>query len=571
MYCISVIAASCLMVGIGPTLQGYVAQLVKSDDVNIYATAYQKAVTVFPSFKSWIWQTIDPAILIEGIVIGLAALSSPSPRTIFLRSSVTGFLTISSIDILLTLYHQSADQLSYIGECVLSNLIGAPVLGMTLVGFMSAAHAVMHFDGRSHGVSKTLATTTPLLLALLTTTGVYFIASTFYRVTPIEYRAMVSIPSNGVYRSDYRKGKGNDDHTRFSLFREIEVGNTLEWTGEASNLAIRWRAEAQSPKYSVAALLLDGCQPNDLSKLSLQSPASLLQSDVTQFDLSADSGLAQMSFPGTKNSHSYVRAAPDQIEQFTIQREDGQRTKRTVFLPSSGSFTHWRPLDPIAFYYSPFLIKGNGDYSTPSQRKFQLTIQELRYEVLVAPAKRPKGKGLIECRRIPIRLTEGKNKVQATSPIFGVLVSLTPQREHASYTAKSRDPLHISNAGGWLFHVAESDNGPGIEGSTDFMVARGNFTSARAADAPLHLQGEQILQAFGGESKVNLHENGQLELSGTVNALYWEQDRVNKTRWEKMETAEKALLISGMLSLLGVLAPLLFRTINSNRNIRLTL
>jgi hypothetical protein len=283
---------------------------------------------------------------------------------------------------------------------------------------------------------------------------------------------------------------------------------------------------------------------------------SLTFTSAKTFSLKLDEGLAEYEIISSDPSRGYISSTAEEIDQFQIEK-DGTDVNFTLFTGSAVEIKHWKPDSVVRVFVSAFLMKGRGRKNVrPGPRLMTLIVDGKRIDFSFNHTIQ-NANNRIACRKASIRKSlKDKFSLTALAPMAGALVTITPNYIDSGYDRSDGHAIFATGANGWLkyTHERKEDDDVSIfsEGVTDFLVASGKFDSFQIENAAIPTSNVNSLQVFGGETTVRLRNNGVLDVSGEAKALYWNQERVNKTRWEKMDFAERSLIITWLLGLLYI-------------------
>ncbi|WP_146096781.1 hypothetical protein [Xanthomonas arboricola] len=552
-YSLVLLASVLLLVGMGPTLQHYAAGFLTSNESNIYESAYQKAIFPFPSFGEWLKYSLDPAVALGGIIIWATSLTSARPRTALVRTFVAAFLGITMTDIMLFLIYLDADADTVVTS-VVSNFFGGFLIAVIVVAMRGAAAYVSRFEETS-SATKVLGLLMPLAIGFTCSGASFLFAKMFYEAPPIDFEAQITGDSRGYYRTETETetetspGAKDKLEKAFRFFSEEKATNRpVRWAGIGKPFVATFHP---NEPYKLKLYVVEGCTMNNPPAENLIYKAAEVAS-VTQLSVSLDAGASDyVLLPG---SGIVVDPSPEEVSQFSISEKD--KSTSFTLLRDVNKEVSFGQNGQRAMLISGFLVDKENDRPRKLARYMQISINNVDSAIEFIPAfKSRSSKPRDPCSITNTKINLGhKTTVKAKWPIAGIYLTLTPTVETDSWEGTQSDPIKIKGMSGWLtidMDKPKVDEAETIaSGSTDFFVAIGKFQKFKAANDDFPINGESSLQAFGGDMSIDADNAGKIDIRGSVKALYWNQKRVNKTRWEKIDTGWATIHISWILGLI---------------------
>lgn len=545
-YAAFLFLATLLIISMGPSLQTYASALLISSESNVYDSAYRDAIQKFPDFAGWLANTLDTNSIIASVMVWCTALATGRARTALVRSFVAAAVSLSILDIVSALFYD-AFTFEYILTCLACNLIGGMLIALIIVSMRSAGTFVARFEKQSRA-TKIIGLCVPLIIGAVISGSVFIVAKAMYDPAPADFKARVSPESWGSYRTQM-PGKEK-------VFRILEGQGTkklVSWKGLSSPLVVSWNAN--NTPYKLDVFLSDGCSSESMKPRFLISSALTIDR-VSSLNIKLDQGMSEYALlPGEE-----IRVSADDkdVAQFTIERKEGKAARYTLFTSKDSTLTYAQSGTKNLFVSNFLMDKGANSELALKAKTLTFVIDGRDYSITFEPKEAsPSPSTLVSCS--PIRAKFSKTRqlsVVSADPITSVVFTLTPTMPEVmkSFRENPDNKFVAVGANGWLNFQANNFemNGESTfsEGKTDFLVLSGKFDEFQVANAAMPTSNVNSLQAFGGLTNVELDNDGTLHIAGKANALYWNQERVNKTRWEKIDIGWALLLLSWVAGLL---------------------
>lgn len=551
-YSASLFFGVLLVIGMGPTLQIYFSGLLISQEANIYDSAYQDAIQKFPDLAEWVLYIINPQVIVSSIAVCWSALTSTRARIVLMRSFAAAVSSLTATDLIyLTVGGNFSIEEIFI--CVASNTAGGFLIAVIVVSMRSFAFQMASFE-----VNSRLATFAgfiiPALIGIAISGSVFIVAKTVYDPSPVSFSASVAPNSWGYYRPE--RVSSEVDRKNFEIFRDTRKNGRLKWTGMSMPLVVEW-GSARS-KYDMSLDLYVNCMrlyegqqpqlPNTKPSLSLGAVRSVkvtLDEGMSEYELLSD-GPANFGL----EEH--------ELSSFRVDAENGESVKFTMH-PDGDAKLSISQDGQKKLFFSSFLI-GRDKKSKPKlkERNFSFLVDGRSYRISFKPSTAIRKDAAAVCHPIRLDMSTGKALSKEISAVaVSAVLTLTPIKPEIEYLGDVEDggsDIRSSGAGGWLVYeptgTGVSNEDTFSDGVTDFLVISGEFESFQVEGAAMPTLSTNSLQAFGGSTEVSLTNGGVFHIKGKANALLWNNERVNKTRWEKMDIAERSLLLSWLVALL---------------------
>ncbi|WP_454257268.1 hypothetical protein [Pseudoxanthomonas mexicana] len=508
-------------------------------------------------------------------------LRAESFRSAFIRTSGVVFSVVTVFDFVILLMDWNLLSVEAI-QCLVANLIGAPIVAAILLGMIALAEwfAVVLKEHRL--IRSVLSSAAPVLCGLASLFLAHYSITLFYK--PTESRVLLrggeevyayygaSPPKADASTSNAELPSRVEATSRaenFQIFGEqVRIPRQFYWDGQAKEFEANWRNESGS-KYDLEIRVLDGCSgAPSIGVLEKARPLRL--QEVDQVAIGGDDGLVTM-YVGLGEDLGYFKATQDDVGMFWLTESNGEDVKSygiQRFVGENTQVTYWNPTGNIDLGISRLLIshdeKGRG---YPAKQKISLFVDGERLDITFMPDESARWDDKVSCKAV--NLPEDTSDVAIRSALYAsVFLSLVP-RDKTIRTALSRregDQFKLKGINGWL----AVDGVRGDEVGSFVTSGKVSMIGLSAGVKELELNDEEIEVEKGdrvhamGELSISV-EGGELLARGKVEAISKNESRINRTRWERMEWPARAILFGGVPTLLLSLLSLFSLALRANK------
>jgi hypothetical protein len=394
----------------------------------------------------------------------------------------------------------------------------------------------------------------PALMGAVISGSTFIVAKTVYDPSPVSFSAVVSPESWGYYRPE--KISSEKDKESFQLFRDVDKNGRLKWTGMSMPLVVEWESSHSAYRmsldfYTDCMRMYEGQQP----QLPIGRPALSL-GKVRSVKVKLDEGMSEHELISDGSARFDFKER--QLSSFSIDRKEENSIKFTIHPSEDERLSVFQDGQKKLFFSSFLVGHSKKDASDLKERTFSFLIDGKNYLVKFKPSKKIRKDAVALCSPINLEiLPDGIINEEVSAVSVSMVLTLTPIEPDVEYIGGvegREDQIRFSGSSGWLVYEPKSSSHRNDDkfshGFTDFLVISGVFDSFQVEGAAMPTLSVNSLQAFGGVTEIDLKRSGVFNVNGKANALYWNGERVNKTRWEKMDIAERSLLLTWLVALL---------------------
>jgi hypothetical protein len=544
----------------GPHLQTYVLSLLNSQSSSIYGSAFDQELIEFPSLKTWLLMGLEPQFLLFGGILGWIGLRIARPRGIAWIVACAAFLALSAGDGVVGLI---TDQMSakWISENLSSNFFGGGLIAAVVIFLYEAADFFRRHAPLEAEVARYVAPVTVSIGGLALSCFVYYASELFYNPLPAQIDLLISAPTSGSASPPERKADpsaveskttGAKELRSFSFAPEGTISANVSWISPRGMAKILGIVDGPGNPLRVSITPVVGCT-------SREQVAELL--DARPEAWVADAGPTDFLTTHRKDQLLTVRTVIGKLTQFHLQEEPiSKLLKITQFVGEDGAvelrgrelqFLLGLPLfgiDDKKLKFASRVIKLRLDGRLVTIRFSAPTINEVST------------KGMA-CALLPGLPKLGSSvSVEATiGNTMGLVGFVVGVKGDADYNSMSLADVgvRLSTAGGWIEIASLEPSSIRHEwlGEIGSFQVRGNVSGMQIDDAPRTTGPAENYAAIGAfNARYGLH--GEVRIWGQARWLWRDQARLNSTKWERLGTEIRLLvmgLVGTLLSALGAL------------------
>lgn len=559
-----------LIVGNGPILQAYLTKLITSNEPSIYGSMYGESLASMPEISNWLWSIYTSPATWSAIAIMAVLFLLNKAREIFIGTLVASAISLTLIDLAVNLItpHESMPNM---GENLLFNFLGGPLIAAITLGLLQITLFICH--GKSYKKPKLLlSASTPLIIATFFSISTYYIASFFY--LPIESRLDITVkaPFNANYSTSKNLEKGKPYEFHIFDNNVVAEGNLRIVTPKGDTSTTLKSLDENGTQ--VAIELLSGCTHDTYLGASKANDKNLILKNVKTLEIMIDKGSSDIFL---KDAYGEINLESSNLKTVFI---DPTKEKFTAshFITreaNSGRQTalNYSPSKPnYKIYFAIPLLRSNENSRTyPSNRQIRIIADSKAYSITFQPQKMLMSQK-IECAALGSDLLEKYSHQRAAeiNAIGGVLISISNNKADYELNDTYKTSISFKNIDGWaiLEDIAkENVNNLISAGMAETLIIQKGITALKVDGIDRAVSGPTTLFATRASFNSYALEPGSMRFYGTAKSAFIDQERINMTRWEKLETSIKIALLSAFGIFLLKISATTYSCIRSNRDI----
>ncbi|WGY67671.1 hypothetical protein KEC55_12550 [Burkholderia cepacia] len=576
-YILSVSIGLGVVLCIGPSLQTYLLSLLKSPEGGIYASAYGDNLIVFPTINSWVFSTglIIFSILSLPIAVFLVRRNR-LPRDIFVVAAIYFFVALSVADVVFKVMFPDPNNPVNLYECLISNAIGGPLVAGWLILALRFGSEVVDFSKSNVLILRGVAVAVPIIAGGLLSCGAYYICSLFFNPTTSRIEVSVNPAVTGLYvAKDERKGadKGKLDSTavNFGVMTKPErFSGDFSAINPQKAMTIEWKKPDRPQQFRAAMHFYTGCGDVQAAD-GVGKEGGEAFSSINSLQISTDDGPAQLSVHSSGSDLASINMANSNGDMFWLDQDS--KTKETTvarFTTSDSVILYSSSSDRLRILIVVDLVKTDALHNLHlTSRNVKMKINDVVYGLAVSIDKALDLNAKLSCKAVHrnVPLGAGENALPDMGATFGILVEIEPSSPSGTLYAERKNLMSIKNFSGW---ASISKLKPEVasqlsdSGHVEAMTFRGNVDSFKLNDSKIDATPFDNFVLQGKKIHGSIEPSGTLRLEGAVDALWRNQVRLNPTRWERLDTSVKLLLLSVAMTVFSSLFYVVANTLKKN-------
>ena len=526
-------------------VQQFFVTVITSNEASIYSSAYSNDIVHFPTFGEWISSPSYWIYIPLSFIIVYYSTKVSNIIGVLIKFFWITLLLLTFLDLIGIIYSGEWG-IEIVFQCLFANIFGSLALssGFTLSLFASEKLSKLLIYSQHFG--HILAALAPLAIGIVVSVVIYLLLSIFYNVTPSKVHIVAKAPFSGSYGVDDSSKKQN-----FGFLAEASQRSPVHWTGFTEPFELSWFIN--KPKVgSYTVGFFQGCYSfKDLKSLGTVSPH--IMGEVSSFKMRLDKGMAGFSIEGGEN----LRLTNQNIaHMFWVKDNEKQKGISISIYKSFHEILEFQNHSEIGYLIYFSLVDSKG----PTSRELELSIDGKKMTLIFEPSPLIRRDSKGHCASL---LLPSAQKTVLVSELFvGAIVRISPSGPLLTHRFKPSANTKIKGFEGWL-----TADAPKTEDISKIMTTGAlTYLSLKKGISELWLDGEKkelselsntVVQ---GEFSAQFNDNGALNLNGS-GLVSVNQQRLSKTRWEKVGWEAKLVLFGGLPTFFVWLLHLLIRLV----------
>lgn len=547
---------------IGPALQFFSSTALNNRAPSIYDAAFQNELIRFVNLAGWLRLGFHPLILAIAAGVTIATVSAKTLRG---AAAMAGLATFA-----LWTVNDAVSVFLSLEEASLLTSTSANFVGGFLVALIAFAILCLYdYLGKEALKARSVKALFPIAvisLGVLISAAAYTVLIFVYQPIPARIEAILSTPASGTFDAGpYRNPAAGDDGRqapasgrrfrflpRDTAAREAVVGNVL------GHPHLTWRS-TRNERYTVEIALFMGCS-SDSDIARLQMPAArFTQQNIAGLDLDFGDGITHFHMLNSEGNRFSVDAG--RFADYALEAGDGINLGSLSDFARNRANLNVKARLPFSFYVAgPLLLEpGAPGVSRTLAMRLGAAARAIRFD---RAARLPARRGPRSCRAVQAGSGSSLPSRVATDRDFvGALVRISRGAGEMSDDTALVGRLVVAGSYGWLT-VSGIDYGEMTDrdlGALGSIEMSGNGTRLRVDGQAIEVSPHNAIVARGN-LKGRVGENGDRYISGSADAIWIGETRINATRWERLAVEWQIFAISSIGAVLAVLVALLRST-----------
>lgn len=555
----------------GPHIQQYGLALLNSEMPSVYGSVYKEDLISFPSLEEWIKYGLMFPFLCMAFIIAIATTKSSEPKKVAWRCMGMSMLVLTIYDVSNLLYEKNFTIKSF-SEIFASNLIGGIFLCSLVVGIFSIADLI-YTNISTKKYQKKLAAIVFFPLAGITTSSMlYYMLDFFYSPKSANFEINFSAPAAGYIAPELEKNSSkpkNENKTKetskesFRFFPAESIsGNVYLQTVHAAPRLSFASNPSMSPK-QVSVSFLSGCYHAGWLDKEDKATPWLTVDNVSEFEAFFDKGLTVLQTVNDEESKSQYTIKLKDYSIFNLKKETDS-TKIAInqmLLEKHESLEISSNSREFNFFMSaPSIRSVSRDGRATHPRILTLKIGSKIHVIKLDPPRTASDIKKLQCsfyNPSDLSTEPGHKETANRGLIHGILISIKDSTDLNSYLANSR-----IKTGNTVYRVDDADGWLSIDDIPTKQLVETSLGTLRAFQingniSELLLDGSTLttnkLETYNAKGRFEIKrlQDGVFHISGSAEALWKNNRRMNKTKWERLELEMKIFLLTTIASIIA--------------------
>lgn len=549
-----------VIMSVGGVIQDMVDALLFGSQANLIDSAYEGGVAIGAgALSNW---AMSPHILTL-LLPCLLVLLITSKQTDSTHKNLTMFAGLYAVlctsDTLIRLVYKDVDFGSLTTHYIY-NFFGTIAILIIYKIILLANHQLQCLvnvgqSSYSRLIEILIVVASSLLYLIL----MFVIYTSTMTVAPSHVSITLSPPFDFFYDSDMHDG--------FDISIEKNKHKTIDWRFFSTDISINYQIN-DSVQTDLEVRILNSCgfspTTEEIKKTLTQPPVFSLDG-ISNTSLWIDDGQIDMKLINDNVVNSHLNLNADGLSQVNIS-QDGEEYRISKFISDGATVNHnnWGGTTSYAFFLSDFLPKND----TPI-RHVKISSENLDKEFKFSfPRLTQDKQSEVSCVNVP--LNDGNNYAMTTS-IAGLVLTFTTNQRQISWTnQEGENNTTIKGLNGWVYKdsVSENDLKKVINsGHLNFLVGSASIKSLQVDGKPFTVHDIHGIAIRDGEIYASRTSNGTIRIIGDAGVFFFENNRVSRSRWEKLGTEYQIAILTVLLSIIVFsLSQLLKQAVNSQTN-----
>lgn len=560
------------ILAVGPEIQHYSLSLLNSEVPSVYGAAYEDNLVQFPPISTWISSAFSWNFLIIAALISIYSTKNTDPIGIAWRTTISSFLALSIFDAGYGIYHTQFSA-RWIAENLVSNFVGGILIAALLTSILAAADFIYAHTPIGN-TSKIIATSIAVVLAgLFICCLAYYLSLFFYKPLKVKFEAYLLPPSSGSVllhpEENLQNSKDHKEALKFSFFPQESFAKKASWTG-IGEIKIKMPSPKNDSRHNVSISLFSGCLSVDQA-IQLDSISPFLMSyGATSLEIAFDEGQASLFIPDSENETSKFKTTSSQAILFSLEKEEKPKTLKIIqFVGTDATLEFYNPTGSQTFFLTAPTLKSHDDQAELISRNLKIRIDEQETPIKLNPPSNPKASESVTCSPLPAMQNKPNTgsetiTLNPASMVVGVLVTVDQVKQ--SFPLRfDNTKFHVTGLNGWISLSRQKSEIPEYLplGSMKMLQVRGNIADLTLDGASTPTRPLDTYTVTGNLEATH-GEQGKVRIYGWADRLWRDNDRMNKTYWEKLDWEAKALIATPLGVLFLLLSKLISGRLHTN-------
>ncbi|MQR00979.1 hypothetical protein [Glaciimonas soli] len=562
---------------IGPYLQLYLLSLLTSPENSIYSSAYGDSFIKFPGINTWFNGMLWPFTLVSAFFIFFVRKAT-NYRDVFVIAIVYFCFALTVLDLYAAFVQINGSNKINIFQCVISNIFGSLLIASYVLLVFRFTELILSFTRTHVSLQRVLALASPPVIGFAVSASAYYVCTLFFSLTPAKIDILLDPSTFGYYTSNISKKQGelsSATEKKFGLFSE---GGNFNGDLEVINqtpLVFSWKKSDRPGIYKGSIMLYTGCLPYNLPTKVSQPDNTITFDNLNNLQVEIDSGITQLLINSKSGANGEVAIDNEALNIYWLSQDLKTKLLTLNRFPGSNStLDYWSSSNKLKAYVSTYLIKSDKMQNSSLQpRRIKINADGVRYDLNFESKKTLNFEDKFYCNPITkTKFVPGiKVNISDMAIAVGIILQIERKTPVDSFSSNRKNALHINGINGWVSVKNLSNQDASIitsRGLVKDLSFTGGVKSFEMDGAKINASPFEKFTVKNGNLLGSLEPTGQLRFVGEAQAIFKDQSRLNKTRWERLDSSIKLLFLSVVATLFSSLFWLVVSSLQKNHKIR---
>lgn len=576
-YSILFILGLSFVLNLGASLQHTTLGLLTGPEVDIYRSEYGANLIKFTSLNDWLFNLT--LFFMFPIAIGLLLVlrKQKKAREIFLISSVYLFCALSVLDLIFIFWSEDQSITKNFFPNVISNLVGAPLLAIYVVIVGRISEIIIKFTPNLRRIRQSIALVFAITAGLVLSIFFHQIYSLFFDPKQIKIQAVAYSPIDGFLNAESVAEKSNistaKDEDLSGFFQKKTVVSNLAYV-LTENAKFDWENKFPEFKYKIEIYLYSGCIPSEIEAFSRKDKPIFVNNDLRAMNIGFGDRLEQITFPASESNSMQMKNNANSFFWMRKSKKD-DHVNYVQFLENL-NINFGNKKEPIEVVAALMLIDKEQKNFLPSSKeeKIEISINGKNQDLTIRNKNQIDLNSKIKCTSIKID-QKTPNKLEFKDINVGALlrILILPVPDLNKRIDRVFPELSISSEKNSYLRVDDVSNQEVSDyfnnGRFSAFSIRGKFKELKVNDQKTEVGEIEELGLSDAKLEVKISQTGEFLVDGIAQAAHRNAERVNQTRWERLDASIKLLLLSGIFGLVSTIFVFLSKCLSSNSRVRI--
>jgi hypothetical protein len=541
---------------IGPQIEQSLASTLTTRAPSLYAAVFGEGLIRSPDFLPWIFGGFDPGIWLIALLVTIISFNAETPQRAALRAAIScSILLIIADGLIIVLFGNQTP----FTEAALFDVLSIPFVWfffITIFMILEQCRSSL----KPHVPERLSYWMLAVGLAIAISALAYGLFNLFYVPGPVSFVTIVSSPTEGFFVSGREDGPRTEERSTspMSILPPGSLARRAFITSPGGQMKVHWRKTAAASRFRAEITFYADCPyPENIDDLPPGQPSLTL--NPSELSLTFSQGISQLTI-GHTGTRAYNLKVPA-LAYYWIKGAPGKPIDSIAAFIVPEDQINIDPTSGISFYLGGPLSTISNHTSRPAAKSLDMVANGQKY-TFSAGGEHLVFNQALRCR--PIRDafiahgTDGTLHVSSKTggSLFnlGALIKLTNEPVPVDVYQIEQSTFAVTDANGWA-EVFGFD----FERMTDHTLGKGRGFSATRNITRLVVDGQPQTLADTDDILVvgdfeATYDDRSIQLSGTADALWQNNRRLNPTLWERLSGLWQIPFLTAFLAVLAFIA-----------------